>query len=65
MRQELTTLAELAQELDMDRSALRKGVVKLGIKTHRVRSLASRGQAMAALSPADAARVREHYAWRL
>ena len=60
-----TTVAALAKELDMTSSALRKGVLKMGIHPHRVRTLESRGQAMLALMPEDAKRVREYYKWRL
>ena len=58
------TLAELASELGMDRSALRKAVLKLGISTSRVRSLDTRGQATLAVAAADADVIRKHYAWR-
>ena len=59
------TLADLAAELQMDRSALRKAVVKKGLDTHRVRTVASRGQAMLALDKGDADIMRRQYAWRL
>lgn len=60
-----TTLASLAGELKMDKSALRKAAVKLGIQFHKVRTLESRGQAMLGLSEADAMRLREHYSWKM
>ena len=59
------TLIELAGELDMDRSSLRKAVLKLGIPTVRVRSLKARGQASHAVTAADAEVIRKHYAWRM
>ena len=59
------TLAVLANELGMDRSALRKAVLKMGLSTMRVRSMETRGQATLAVRTADAATVRKHYAWRL
>ena len=58
------TLKELAEELSMDRSNLRKYVVAEGISTFTVRNLASRGQKMLALVPEDANRVRSGLAWR-
>jgi hypothetical protein len=58
------TLKELAEELSMDRSNLRKYVVAEGISTFAVRNLASRGQKMLALVPEDADRVRAGLAWR-
>ena len=59
------TVAALAAELEMDKSALRKAILKLGLSTTRVRSLESRGQAMLALTEADAETIRKHYSWRL
>ena len=59
------TITALARELDMDKSALRKAVVKMGLSTRRVRTKESSGQAMLALTPEDAKRVRAYYAWRL
>ena len=58
------TLKELAEELGMDRSNLRKYVVAEGISTFTVRKLLSRGQKMLALLPEDANRVRVGLAWR-
>ena len=58
------TLKELAEELGMDRSNLRKYVVAEGISTFAVRNLASRGQKTLALVPEDADRVRGGLAWR-
>ena len=58
------TLKELAEELGMDRSNLRKYVVAEGIATFAVRKLSSRGQKMLALLPEDANRVRGGLAWR-
>ena len=58
------TLKELAEELSMDRSNLRKYVVAEGISTFTVRNLASHGQKMLALVPEDANRVRSGLAWR-
>ena len=57
-------LMDLATEMNMDRSSLRKAALKLGITTFRVRSLQTRGQATLAVSPADAEALRKHYAWR-
>ena len=59
------TLIELAGELGMHRSSLRKAVLKLGIATLRVRSLNARGQASLAVTAADAEVIRKHYAWRM
>lgn len=64
MSAEYITVADLATELDMSRSALIKAVRKMDLPTRQMRSLASRGQAMLAVSAADAGRIREHYAWR-
>ena len=58
------TLKELAEELGIDRSNLRKYVVAEGISTFTVRKLSSRGQKMLALLPEDANRVRGGLAWR-
>ena len=58
------TLKELAEELGMDRSNLRKYVVAQGISTFEVRKLSSKGQKMLALLPEDANRVRVGLAWR-
>ena len=58
------TLKELAEELGMDRSNLRKYVVAEGISTFTVRKLLSRGQKMLALRPEDANKVRGGLAWR-
>ena len=59
------TLKVLAGELSMDRSALRKAVLKLGMGTVRVRSHETNGQATLAVTASDAVKVREHYAWRV
>ena len=59
------TLKELAQELSMDRSNLRKYVVAEGIPTFEVRNLVSRGQKTLALTPEDADKVRRGLSWRL
>ena len=61
---EYITLKELAEELNMDRSNLRKYVVAKGISTFTVRNLASRGQKMLALVPEDADMIRTGLAWR-
>ena len=58
------TIAELAGELAMDRSALRKHCVSKGYRFGRRRTLASRGQAMITLRAEDAAAVRRYYSWR-
>ena len=58
------TLKELAEEMGMDRSNLRKYVVTEGIKTFMVRKLSSKGQKMLALLPEDANRIRAALAWR-
>ena len=58
------TLKELAEELSMDRSNLRKYVVAKGISTFTVRKLSGRGQRMLALVPEDADRVRVSLAGR-
>ena len=58
------TLKELAEELSMDRSNLRKYVVAAGISTFTVRKLSGRGQRMLALVPEDADRVRVSLAGR-
>ena len=59
------TVAALATELGMDRSALRKAILRLEIEPLRVRSAATRGQATLAVSLANANIIRKHYAWRL
>ena len=58
------TLRELADELNMDRSNLRKYLLAEGISTFTVRNLASRGQKALALLPEDADRVRSGLAGR-
>ena len=58
------TLSDLAAEIDMDRSALRKHCVKQGYKFGRRRTLTSRGQAAFTLRAEDAAEVRREFAWR-
>ena len=62
---ERITLQSLAVELKMDPSALRKACLKLGLTPQKIRTLASRGQAMLALTPTDAAKMRQHYQWRI
>ena len=52
------TLKTLAAELGMDRSHLRKFVLKMGIEPLRVRTPDSRNQATLALIPTDADRLR-------
>ncbi len=59
------TILRLSKELDLDRSSLRKAVIKLGIPMLRVRSRASRGQASLAVTLEHADVIRQHYAWRL
>jgi len=53
------SLKELAQELDLDRSNLRKYALKKGFDLIRVRTPDSRGQPTLALSAADAESLRE------
>ena len=60
----LVTLRELAAEFKMDRSALGKTIRKMKLEIRTVRTLESRGQMERAVSPADAARLRERYAYR-
>ena len=60
----MTTLKDLAEEIKMDRSALRKAVLKMGIAPRKMRTMASLGQATLALTDEDAAKVRAHYSWR-
>lgn len=55
----LILLKSLALELGVDRSALRKAVLRDGIPLVRVRAADTRGQQALALTEADAARVRE------
>ena len=62
---EYVSLKELAQELSMDRSNLRKYVVAEGIPTFEVRNFASRGQKTLAVTFDNADRVRRGLEWRL
>ena len=62
---EQITLKDLAKELQMDRSNLRKYVVSEGITTFQIRTLASRGQKTLALAREDADKIRHGLAWRL
>ena len=56
---EYVTLAELAAELGLDRSNMRKYVLKCGLNPVRVRTPESRQQLTLALIQADAETVRE------
>lgn len=53
------TLKQLADELDIDRSHLRRYVLQKGLEPFKVRTAESRGQATLALNLADAETVRE------
>jgi hypothetical protein len=53
------TLKELAQELKIDRSALRKYVISKGFDLFKVRTLQSKGQQTLAVSQEDAERIRD------
>ena len=59
-----TTLKDLATELKMDKSALRKHCVKRNVEFTKVRTRESNGQAMLAVDEETAAMIRKHYAWR-
>ena len=59
------TLKDLAEDLSMDRSNLRKYVVAEGIPTFEVRNLASRGQKTLAVTQENADKVRRGLSWRL
>ncbi len=52
------TVKQLAEELNHDRSSLRKYLIKNGFQLHRVRTPASRGQETLALTAEDAELVR-------
>ena len=55
-------LADLADELGRDKSTVRKTAIKLGLSCLRVRpAMGQHGQAVLALSPQDAAKLREWY----
>ncbi len=56
---EVVTLPELATELGMDRSNMRKYVLKNGFQVLQVRTPESKGQLVLALSQEDAEAVRE------
>ena len=61
----MITLGQLAAELGMDKSALRKHCVKKGYEFGKRRTRASRGQSMNTLNSRDEAEVRREFAWRL
>lgn len=52
-------LSSLAEELDLDKSSLRKFVKAQGIEFARIRTPESRGQLTLALTPEDAENIRE------
>jgi len=54
-----TALSDLAVELGLDRSNMRKYALKHGFEFRQVRTTTSRGQLVLALSPEDAEAVRE------
>ena len=56
---EYVTLKQLADELKMDRSHLRRYVLQNDFEPFKVRTAESRGQPTLALSPADAESVRD------
>ena len=56
---EYVTLKQLADELKMDRSHLRRYVLQNDFEPFKVRTIESKGQPTLALSPADAERVRD------
>jgi hypothetical protein len=56
---EYVTLRELAEQLGMDRSHLRKYILKHGFEPVRIRTKASLHQLTLALSEAEAERVRQ------
>ena len=58
------TIRDLAAELSVDRSALRKHIVKQAHPTTTTRDRASRGQALLAVSQSVADKVRAFYAYR-
>lgn len=55
----LITLGELAVELGLDRSNLRKFAVKNGINMTKTRTIETRGQLTLAFTPEDAEAIRE------
>ena len=59
MNTEPITLKELATELDMDRSNLRKYTLKLGITPYSIRTPESRNQATLAVGGEDADTIRQ------
>ena len=58
------SVRDLATELSVDRSALRKHIVKQDHPTTTTRDRASRGQALLAVSQSVADKVRAFYAYR-
>ena len=58
------SIRDLATELGVDRSAIRKHIVKLDYPTTTKRDRASRGQALLAVSQAVADKVRAFYEYR-
>ena len=59
MPTEFVTLKDLAQEMRLDRSNLRKYVIDAGITFVKIRTPESRGQLTLALTPANADEVRD------
>lgn len=53
------TLASIADELGLDRSYLRKYIIKSNIGTFMVRTIESKGQPTLAVTPADAEYIKE------
>ena len=56
----VVVLRDLAEELGMDRSRLRRYVLDMGIEPARVRDQKGRNQAMLAITAEEADRVRQH-----
>ena len=59
MSSDVILLKTLADELGLDRSNMRRYVIKNGVEFLRVRTLDSRGQLTLALTPEDAETIRE------
>ena len=57
------TVSELADQIAMSKSALRKHCVAKGYRFGKRRSVASRGQAMLTVGEDDADEVRRYFAW--
>ena len=60
----MKTLKQVAAEIGMDPSALRKHCIKNGVKLSRIRTLETRGQLALGVGPEGEAQIRNYYKFR-